>query len=483
MTSTANSASSYSWKWLHAADFGFNQPFQLPLRDGKTLDVEKVMRIVPKRRMVTVAKWQGKLVIAKLFYSRHSQRNVRKELQGIRVLENNHVPTPKLLYQTQSEDARVDILLFEFISPGETLDAMWQRRVDERALMPLLEKMVVEIATHHVFGVAQQDMHLKNFIVTDKSIFTLDGAAVSVHDDLLPRKESLDNLALFLSQLGAGESLMQKHLFDHYAKQRGWALKPSDWNEMRFLIRQHQQARWRRYENKIFRSCTQFVRVRNWVWSGMVEREYATDTMRACLLTPHKFFELPNKEYLKQGRSSTVIRVTFEGHTLVIKRYNMKNAIHRTRRLLRATRAACAWRLAHKLRLFCVATAKPIAYVEQNIAGIHGESYYITEYVSKQNIQDYLNTHQDAASSKRMSLLIARLFRALKDLSISHGDLKATNILLDENKQPVLIDLDGAAEHVSSSGLHAAWRKETKRFLENFAETPELRDSFAAQLD
>ena len=61
---------------------------------------------------------------------------------------------------------------------------------------------------------------------------------------------------------------------------------------------------------------------------------------------------------------------------------------------------------------------------------------------------------------KRISLLLKNVAK----VEITHGDLKITNILINAAEQPVLIDLDGAAEHGSLSRLRKAWQNELARF-------------------
>jgi RIO-like serine/threonine protein kinase len=79
---------------------------------------------------------------------------------------------------------------------------------------------------------------------------------------------------------------------------------------------------------------------------------------------------------------------------------------------------------------------------------------------------------------KRISLLL----KSVAKVEITHGDLKITNILVNSAEQPVLIDLDGATEHISLSGLRTAWQKELARFLLNFNSNPVLRKKFEAEL-
>jgi serine/threonine-protein kinase RIO1 len=76
----------------------------------------------------------------------------------------------------------------------------------------------------------------------------------------------------------------------------------------------------------------------------------------------------------------------------------------------------------------------------------------------------------------------ANLLKLLQKLQMTHGDLKMTNILVNANEQPVLIDLDGAAEYFSMTALQRAWQRETDRLLRNFEDKPDLQEKFRSIL-
>jgi len=212
----------------------------------------------------------------------------------------------------------------------------------------------------------------------------------------------------------------------------------------------------------------------------MVRRKYLGEEFQHFLHQPDDVFTREDAVFLKKGRSSTVVKVVLDGHTYAIKRNNMKNFRHRMRRILRPTRAEKSWRLALKMTLFNVRTAAPVAFIESNFAGLRGKSYFITEHVAGEGLDQYV------MHSNKIENLVERivsLLRGLYKLEITHGDLKSTNFIIDENVQPVLIDLDGAKEHLSLSGLRSAWREEINRFLRNFNQLPHIQQAFKKVID
>jgi tRNA A-37 threonylcarbamoyl transferase component Bud32 len=178
------------------------------------------------------------------------------------------------------------------------------------------------------------------------------------------------------------------------------------------------------------------------------------------------------------------VKITLDGNDYVVKRYNMKNFWHRLRRCLRQTRAASSWRLAQKLSLFDIPTARPVAFIEKRFFCFRTTSYYVTEYVSGEHAGEYFSRHYNQnEKTTNMIKRISMLLKSVAKIEITHGDLKITNILIDSADQPVLIDLDGASEHFSLIGLRKAWQKELERFLFNFNANPMLRKKFESELE
>lgn len=474
---------------LSALDLTFNQPFRLSLKENDVIECEKILRMIPKNRIVSAGMWQDRDIVAKLFLNpRHFERQIEREIAGIQSLQQFKVPTPAILGRSATPDNRVQVLILERIMEAKSLHDVWEERYTTGEefsptmiadIVTLLKAVIIEIATQHVLGLVQQDLHFKNFLLTDKVIYTLDGAQLQQCPFLLPRKPSMKNLALFLSQLGAGAEALQETLFRHYAKARGWTLKQEDSLEMFFLIKQWDRVRWEKFEKKIWRNATQFVQLKRWTAFGVYDRQFAGPGLEEFLAQPEVMFDKLDGQLLKAGDSATVKRIRLDGRDYVIKRYNLKSMFHALRRCLRPTRANACWRFAHKLNLFHVLNAKPVAFIEKRVLGLRGKSFLITEYVSDENAAQYIERHAD--QPQKVSEMIKRtttLIKSLLSIEVTHGDLKITNILVNQDAQPVLIDLDGAAEHVSLSGLRKVFEKEWQRFLRNFADNPALQQRF-----
>lgn len=470
----------FVWRDIHAVNFDFNSPFTIRLTDIPLLSIEFVLRIIPKKRMVAIGTWQDKPVIAKLFFdSTRAKQHAEKDVAGIKILQANNIPTPFLHYQGMSEDHRICLLIFERIFDAENLARVWEtNKHDLNHLLPILKSMITELATQHVLGILQHDIHFKNFLLADKRIYTLDGAHIELFPPLLPKTPSVQNLALFLAQLGFGFEHLQKELFQLYFQLRGWQIKHEDYHELFYLINKRNHKRWSQYEKKIFRNSSDFARFNHMPLSGIYNRSYQSPAFLQLLKDPDAIFNQYGTRLLKSGRSATVAKIMIDNRALVIKRYNMKNIWHRVRRSMRLTRAYLSWRLAQKCILLGISTAKPVAFIENKYFGLKSKSYFISEFVSGEHAGDFFKKNLSENELNTMIVRMSHLLKNIAKLEITHGDLKLSNILIDNHHYPVLIDLDGVIEHSSFLGLQATFQQDVKRFLKNFDDHSVLRNKF-----
>jgi len=464
-------------KTLVRADSIKLKPFQLELSDSaERLHCHEMIRIIPGKRLVALGIWDDKEVVAKLFYGRgKAKRHLERDVAGIDALMQANVPTPRILYKGSASNQRIQIVLFEKINDAKSLEIIWQEQKDSDTFAKLMKKVIIELATQHVLGILQRDLHLKNFLATDKRIYTLDGGGIEKFPDILDKNKSMDNLGLFFAQLGVGAEQLQRRLFKVYAKSRGWIVKQADIDFLTAAVISKNKERWMRYKKKIMRTCSSFVRIKKLNQSISYDREYQSDAFLNLLHDPEKFFTQPNISFLKTGRSATVAKIILDGRALVVKRYNIKNGWHWLRRCLRATRAETSWRLSQKLRLFGISTAKPVAYVENRFFGLRGRSYFIMEYVAGQTLGEFFSNQGTKSDSHEAHIakIVVNTLRNLGKLKITHGDLKMTNILI-AGEQPVLIDLDGMCEHVTSFGFKRSFKKEVRRFMQNWNHQPSV---------
>ncbi len=469
-----------TWKeLLHANLSNLRVPFQITLGEHEAhVHCDRILRIMPGKRVVAVGTWNEQMVVVKLFFGqRGAKRHYAEELHGVETLLSSGVPTPRVLFHGTAFKKRAHVLLLEQIVDSQNLDELWQGKTSIEEQVPLMHAVTIELATQHVLGVVQTDLHFKNFLLKGNQIYTLDGGSVEYFHEPLMKKLSLEHLALFFAQLGVGTEKLQQALFQAYARSRGWIVKPSEIEYLHAAVKRFTQSRWANYQEKIMRTCSAFIRVNKPTALMIYDRDYRSDEFLAFLANPDSVFYQIHS-LLKAGNSSTVIKTKIDGKELVVKRYNVKGSWHWLRRSLRVTRAAECWRLANLLRLVGIPTAKPVAFIEKKILGLRNKSYFVMEYVPGEHLGDYFAKYkEDDAHFEKIALRVVTLLKNLAKLRISHGDLKVTNILIQDDK-PILIDLDGMTEHKTKAGAERAFKKDIKRFLKNWDRRPSVKAFF-----
>jgi heptose I phosphotransferase len=196
-----------------------------------------------------------------------------------------------------------------------------------------------------------------------------------------------------------------------------------------------------------------------------------TDAMKMLMENPDKAFS-KEAHYLKKGDSTSVVLINLDGHRFVIKRYNILNLFHAVRRQFKKSRAKRSWESAHQLIALGIPTAKPIAMIEKRFGFLLGKAYYITEFVEGVSAKNYFASNKDEFTARK----IVKYIRLLRDAKISHGDMKATNIIINNDK-PYFVDLDATKKHASTNAFKRAFSQDIKRFMKNWHE-----DSFLYQM-
>jgi tRNA A-37 threonylcarbamoyl transferase component Bud32 len=468
-----------TWNNLKRTKRPITAPFHLVLSSCKeVLYCNKIVRILPGKRLVAFGIWENKPVVAKLFYEpRQAARHAKRERDGIEALMVAGVLTPALYYEGKSKDQRIHALIFEKID-GDNLDLLWQKKQSLEEIAPLMHLVTVELATLHVLGVLQHDLHFKNFIIKGQKIYTIDGGDIELFNTPITKKASLESLALFFSQLGVGTEKLQESLLQVYAKSRGWIVKKYDLAQLKLFLQKCTSKRLQQYSKKIMRTCTSFVRQDSITGLTIYDREYKSEEFLVALKNLDVLIASPAATLLKSGRTATVAKINIDGQPLIVKRFNIKGMMHWLRRSLRETRAQKSWRLGQRLRLMGIATVKPVALVEKRFLGFRGKSYLIMEYINGEHSGEYFSgTVRDTEAAATTANKIILLFENLAKLRITHGDLKMTNILF-ENDTPVLIDLDGMCEHNMVLGFKHTFHKEIKRFMQNWRDRPTIYTLF-----
>ena len=185
---------------------------------------------------------------------------------------------------------------------------------------------------------------------------------------------------------------------------------------------------------------------------------------------------------LKHDRTTTVAKIDDDDLAWVVKRYNTKNAWHAIRRTLRRSRALNCWEMSGQFLAAGIPVPAPIGYMEKTLGPLRGRSYFLYEYIDAQDLLSYVKTGKEPDGFDIVLQEIIALFRAFRTSGINHGDMKATNILVEADRRLKLLDLDAARKTGHTEAFERGYSRDRARFLKNWQNDPDLQDRFDSVL-
>lgn len=450
-------------------------PCAIRLNDPTTdpvIQCEQLLRSLPGKRLVYKGLWRQRPVLVKLFLDRkRARRHWGREKDGAEALRRARVCSPAVLFAGQLDDG-VHVLVFEFLPEAQTSLEVWNGLATLAERADFLRQLAGLLAVLHEAGLVQEDLHLENFLVSGQKLYAIDGDGICVQGSTpLDLNASSKNLALLFAQLPPACDPLVEEATLHYAQRRNLPGTPILGTIERALP---QVRRWRRrkYVAKCYRSCSEFVRTRRGGQVAICRRDAQGGALEAFLNDPDAF--MSRGELLKDGNSATVVRIRRDGIDWVVKRYNIKNPWHALSRCVRPTRAWVSWGNAHRLKISGIATPRAVALLEKRFGPLRSTGYYVSDFLDGDSAEDILRDERVSASLKeRATAEFVGLFGLLSQLGIAHGDCKANNFLIRDQRLWVL-DLDAMRESVFSGRAKRLYREDRQRFLKNWQSQPEL---------
>lgn len=443
------------------------------------LELRVWRRVLPGKRYVAQARWQGREVLAKVFVGHGARRRAKAEQRGVELLLAHNVATPALLH---AESGSFGVcLLFEFLSPAPSLGEAWKQPAlaathDERDV--LLVQALALLGQMHRRGIWHTDLHLGNLLCHERRLYVIDGDSIrTLHaGKALPADRAQAHLGRFLSQFGLEAFPSQAVIEQSYGP------LPGSYAALHEAVLAATESRLKKYLKKIQRECTEVSRTRDAAGVLLVSRtQGAPDRILQLMTDPDAAMQ--GGHFYKLGGSARVAGIEADGQRYVLKRYNIKGLKHWLMRFWRPSRAWQSWVNAHALRFSGIATPAALAVREKRHLGILRSLAWLL--LAHGGDEDILSRWQNwrerglppIAECEALVNLVRRFWRA----GFSHGDFKGHNILWYENDWQ-LIDLDAMTVHRRPTRRQRAQQRDRARLLRNWPATSELHQWLDANL-
>lgn len=438
-------------------------PFELTLSsssESSKFHCLQVLRLLPSKRLVLRVNMNEQQVIIKLFATaKKGEREFNKELTGHALTKAAGVNVPALI-SSYSDEREYYAIAYDCLTEAKLFSDDKVRKNHEFVINAL-----EMIAKMHEHGVCQQDIHLDNMLLKNDKLYLIDLGSVKcdTQGQALSKTKSLKNLALFVAQFYPLEQTDLIPLLDSYYQARSWQWNDDEQTHFLNVLKTTWTKRKQDYLSKCFRNCSMTEYSHDFSSETAFRRDYFHNGVDEFINNIEQL--MSEGETLKAGNSATVVKVMFDGKPIVIKRYNVKSIWHFMRRCLRQSRAAVSWRNANLLEFINLPTLKPVGFIENRKAWFRHTSYFISEYHESEELLDVYQKRQPTDDELKQ---IKTIFDLMQKTQISHGDLKAQNLLIDDLGKVTLIDLDSMQEHQTNEQFQKVFNKDKKRFLKNW---------------
>ncbi|BDS08462.1 hypothetical protein NT6N_35020 [Oceaniferula spumae] len=458
---------------------------QTPTADSGKLTVElKVcLRHLPERRTAWKANAEGCEAVVKVFHPHAKQkRDADAEWQNAQKLHSADLNIPKPLFLAKGDDGSLAVASAFIPNGGTLLEVLSSLEPENIASKTELYSALLELhARQHNSGCWQKDDHLGNYLCSDGEVYMLDAGSCMFLDRRLRIDERVANLALLTANVALPDHTVFMGCLSAYLDACPADLDRSALSKsLNETIPTAIDTRRKSYFKKTRRACTEFERedANGRTWLGC--RDLPADLKTQLIKNADHYFE--HTALLKDGNTCTVVEVEHGGSSYVLKRYNRKPLLYRLRHCLSSPRALRSWTNGQVLRLFGVRTPRPVACLLIKSGLLMDKAYLLMDKISGEPL-DTIDSERIFEPTGKIATEFVSRWHELDALNATHGDMKASNFMVDEDGNLSLIDLDGLKFDRNESEHQRRQQKDMARFMRNWSNDRKTADVFRKALE
>jgi heptose I phosphotransferase len=446
---------------------------------AKKFHIDNCLSSDPLKRYILEGNWNYQRVIAKVMIN---AKDAKKELHGYQQFVKNNITVPHLLYHGWAKGKTLYVFLYESVQPAKNLDCVWTS-LDETNQAQVLEHLISFVVQCHNHGIYYSDWQIKDIWLTKENQYLIDFMSIKTkrHPFSLQKNIGLYNLALLYGKL-FDDSGKLIEVYEMYIQSRGFIFTRTSLHRFEKWVAQcHHKLAFLKKQN-IFHENSDLLIQKNGKYYSLCDKAYDTDGMQIFLKDPETILQGPATKILKADHSLRVMRVTISGRHFVVKHFHHKNILKGIKYHLFFTRAYLCWKNARQLKMAKISAPLPVGVIEKRFGFLRGNSYFIAEYKAGKQLEHFF---ADSVTPEQLMFAgdkIKKLFGDLANARATHGDLKASNLLMD-GKELILLDLDSVRFHRRKWRWKKFARRDQKRFLKNWEAHPEIYEYFSGMLE
>jgi len=216
---------------------------------------------------------------------------------------------------------------------------------------------------------------------------------------------------------------------------------------------------WYKRDKRCMKKNKHFAPFKSGTYKGFINRDFYSPELLGLLHNPNRAFSESLSTIIKDSHTTSScvmpIQIAENKVEIYIKRYNYQNIFYTLKNLFRTSRGKRIWKVANSFVSRNILTPQPIAFLEQRKGRLLIKSFLITQKVDQslpliKLMQEGLSSLTSESLKRKFFLLQqgAHILRRMHERGVRHGDLKASNILvqkrLNGKDHLYLIDLDSA---------------------------------------
>lgn len=319
----------------------------------------RVIRAIAGKRLACAGQGAQGKVIVKLYYSRRkAYLHWRKSDRGCRAFIERGIAAPGIIFSGYVPAHDIYAMVLEYLEDASRLDSALADAMTQAQRADILGRVSAALAAHHDAGILQQDLHLGNFMIGGGRVYSLDGDRVRLLRRPVDEVRSLENLALFLSNVPYQDIGEIETCIDAYAQARGIDLGPRERMRVRKRSWRIRSEALGAFMRKVLRSRDPFVaRADKGLFAVFDSRNTDVDFSVLVDNGVHK-----DRPWTAKGGGYEVQDV---GGKTFLCRTSWALGPLAAKGTFLATRL---WKMAHMLNRIGVATPRPVALVLQGSA-------------------------------------------------------------------------------------------------------------------